>query len=128
MFLQATFLTTAGNRSEAFFPRAIIWVVGSRSEEKEKREGQHLIGGGAQGAKESCSLSPGPFPKEVPFLPLPAPHRHYPLHGLQLEGILVGVQHLLQVVMPSERHKRSAEGTEWGWGYYLGGSRQKGGT
>lgn len=28
MFLQATFFTTAGNRSEAFFPRAIIWVLG----------------------------------------------------------------------------------------------------
>lgn len=36
MFLQATFFTTAGNRSEAFFPRAIIWMVRSRSGEKEK--------------------------------------------------------------------------------------------
>jgi hypothetical protein len=25
---------------------------------------------------------------------------HNPLHGLQLEGVLVGVQHLFQVIMP----------------------------
>lgn len=40
MFLQATFFTTAGNRSEAFFPRAIICVLGS----KRKIKGE---GGGA---------------------------------------------------------------------------------
>lgn len=38
MFLQATFFTTAGNRSEAFFPRAIIWVVRS-GQGRRRREG-----------------------------------------------------------------------------------------
>lgn len=38
MFLQATFFTTAGNRSEAFFPRAIIWVLGVKQGKKWEEE------------------------------------------------------------------------------------------
>lgn len=30
-------------------------------------------------------------------------YRHNPLHGLQLEGIFIGVQHLFEVIMPSGR-------------------------
>lgn len=51
MFLQATFFTTAGNRSEAFFPRAIIWVLG----QIEKGGG----GGGSTGIKARPHTHPG---------------------------------------------------------------------
>lgn len=32
-------------------------------------------------------------------------HSHDPLHGLQLQGVLVAVQHLLQVVMSAGRRQ-----------------------
>lgn len=90
MFLQATFFTTAGNRSEAFFPRAIIWI------EQGRRGRNH-----GTDEKETTDAKVSP---SMDFRSLPA-HRHNPLHGLQLEGILVGVQHLLQVIMPGEMHR-----------------------
>lgn len=97
MFLQATFFTTAGNRSEAFFPRAIIWAEG-QGRGRKGRERASTQQRRSTGDQDSLTLGPPP-PGEGPSPPAPA-HRHDPLHGLQLEGVFVGVQHLLQVVMP----------------------------
>lgn len=112
MFLQATFFTTAGNRSEAFFPRAIIWWWGQGG---ERREAATLVRLRPTGGRGELPLAPA--------CPVPA-HRHNPLHGLQLEGVLVGIQHLLQVVMPGGS-RRGHGGHKGGVGCPSGGSSRK---
>lgn len=51
-------------------------------------------------------------------------YRHNPLHGLQLEGIFIGVQHLFQVIMPGGRQRKSDEGWRWGMDHQAPGRTQ----
>ena len=92
MFLFATFFTTAGNNSDAFFPLAMSWMK-----------------------TENVSVSP------ISFCPTMTPqfvvsnysttckntfvHPYDPLHGLQLERLLVALQHLLKLIVPTRTNR-----------------------
>lgn len=68
MFLQATFFTTAGNRSEAFFPRAIIWAEG-QGRGRKGRERASTQQRRSTGDQDSLTLGPPPPGKARPLLP-----------------------------------------------------------
>ena len=76
---------------------------------------------GPQAAKEGSWILKL-LPQGIPFDP---PHRHNSLHGLQLEGILVGVQHRLQVIVPGGDTKGQLRAQRWGRGSQSVGFRQK---
>lgn len=84
---------------------------------KEKRrvgEAEHRLEQNLIHTQGHCSWTPRPVTHGTPS------YRHNPLHGLQLEGIFIGVQHLFQVIMPGGRQRKSDEGWRWGMDHQAG--------